>query len=483
MRLHFIGINGIGVSALARHYLSQNHQVTGSDLEPSEISRGLEKAGAKIFFGPNDKRVVNPNLKAKDRAKRPDLVIYSPAIQNQNAELKRAKQLKIKCQSYPQALGKLTKNYFTIAVCGTHGKGTTTAIISLILIKAGLDPTVIVGTKLKEFGDSNYRPGKSQYLVIEADEYKSSFLNYWPQIIVLTTIDRDHLDYFKNLSNIIKVFKKFIRHLPKKGYLVINKNDENTRKLISNFQLLLRPRAQDRGAISNQFSIINFQLSKSRDSKKLKKILKIPGEHILADALAALATARILKIPDKISFRALGEYRGAWRRFEITTAELRGTTRKIIIVSDYAHHPTEIEVTLKAVREKYPRKKISCVFQPHQYQRTYHLFKDFVRVLSQAPIDKLILIDIYSVAGRESPTIKKKVSSKKLALAISKIQNTKYKIQDIKTLYIPTLKETAPYLKKNLRSEEVLVVMGAGDIYQLPLLLTSPNLKGKMNNS
>jgi len=322
-------------------------------------------------------------------------------------------------------------------------------MISLILIKAGFDPTVIIGTKMKEFGDSNFKQGKSKYLVIEADEYADSFLNYWPKAIVITTIDKDHLDYFKNFANIIKAFGKFVKHLPNNGTLVINPNDQVP--------------------ISNEIPNPNFQTQKyslaQKEAKKLKKILKIPGEHILADALAALALARNLKIPDKTSFAALSEYKGAWRRFE--EKELKIKNWKLKIIQDYAHHPTEIKVTLEAVRQKYPKKQIWCVFQPHQYKRTFYLFKDFVRVLSKAPINKLILVDIYSVAGRESESIKKKVSSEKLAKAVSG------------TLCIKTLAKAAKYLKESLKGNEVLVIMGAGDVYNLASLLT---LKSKKEN-
>ncbi|MDP2930068.1 MAG: UDP-N-acetylmuramate--L-alanine ligase [bacterium] len=481
MKIHFIGIGGIGVSALAKYYLSRGDRVFGSDLASSEITQGLTKIGAKISTGPHKsshlKLCVEPGS-----TQLPELVIYSPAVIPDNPELKTAKKWGIKCLSYPEALGELTKKYFTIAVCGTHGKGTTTAMISLILIKAGFDPTVIIGTKLKEFGDSNYRRGKSKYLLIEADEYKASFLNYWPKAIVITIIDKDHLDYFKNLENIIKTFRKFIGHLPKNGILITNKDDENTKKLISNSQF----------PISNKIPNLNFQTREysltQKEAKILKRILKIPGDHIIADALAALTLARILKIPDKISFAALGQYHGAWRRFE--QKKLVIGDLELVIIQDYAHHPTEIKVTLDAVRQKYPNKRIWCIFQPHQYERTYYLFKDFTKVFAQAPIDKLILAPIYSVAGRESMAIKNKVSSQKLAAAIQQIHNTQYppssrsaglrrasKIstfggptvgwQNTKTIYIPSIQKISEYLKKNLKADDVLVVMGAGNIYQL----------------
>jgi len=493
MRIHFIGIGGIGVSALARYYLAQGDFVSGSDLARSEITEQLRKIGIKVFIGRH--KSTNLTCAKPGLTQIPDLVVYSPAVTPDNPELKTARKLqvmgyKLRVLSYPQALGELTKKYFTIAICGTHGKGTTTAMISLILIKAGFDPTVIIGTKLKEFGDSNFRPGKSKYLVLEADEYKESFLNYWPKIIVITTIDADHLDYFKNLNNILKAFSKFVRQLPKQGVLIINKGDENTQKLISdpNFQAQKTLKRGNDTFFTIVKNVVYYSLEDKTATTKLKRILKLPGEHILADALAALAVARTLKIPDKTSFKALSEYRGAWRRFETRTTELcgpkRGKTRRIKIISDYGHHPTEVKVTLEAVRQKYPKNRILCVFQPHQYQRTYYLFQDFVKVLAEAPVDKLILADIYSVAGRESQTIKAKVSSQKLAQAVIEsqisnlksqnhnlnlktFQNTNYKIQDTKTVYISKISKIASYLKKHLKNNDILVVMGAGDIYNL----------------
>ena len=215
-RVYFIGIGGIGVSTLAQYYLIKGHKVSGSDLVNSEITDALKKKGVKIFI----------SQKAKNLLKNVDLVIYSPAIQKDNPELKEAKKLKIKTLSYPQALGKLTKEYFTIAITGTHSKSTTTAMIGLLLNKAGLDPTVIVGTKVKEFKNNNCRVGKPvrqaqgkiQYLVIEACEHKESFLNYSPDIAVITNIEPDHLDYFKNFNNIKKAFIKFAKKLKKEVF-------------------------------------------------------------------------------------------------------------------------------------------------------------------------------------------------------------------------------------------------------------------------
>jgi len=434
MNIHFIGIGGIGVSALAQYYLSNGHKVSGSDLVSSEMTELLKNKGIKIIIGKH---------KIKNLSKNTNLVIYSPAVPEDNPELKIAQKNKIKCQSYPEALGDLTKKYFTIAISGTHGKSTTTAMTALTLIKAGLDPTVILGTKLKEFKNSNFRKGKSKYLIIEADEWKASFLNYFPQIIALTNIEREHLDYYKNIKHILKTYQEYINHLSKKGILIINGKDKNIKRLISN---------------SKHFSILDFRSLKSKDIKKLKTILNVPGEYNVLNASIALSIARILKVPDKVSYQALSIYKGAWRRFE--EYKLKVGDFKLKIISDYAHHPTEIKVTLKALREKFPQKEIWCVFQPHQYQRTFYLFKDFIKTFRQAinklKINKVIITDIYDVAGREKKGLKNKINSEKLIKEINSPS----------AIYLPKNK-IKKYLKKNAKGQEVIIIMGAGDIYKV----------------
>ncbi len=444
MKIHLIGIGGIGVSALAQYYLSKGHEVSGSDLVRSDLTKFLEQKGIKVFIG-NFAKNINKDL---------DLVVYSPAVKKDNPELKSAIKLqvagcKLHVLSYPEALGGLTKEYYTIAVAGAHGKSTATAMVGLILAKAGLDPTVIVGTKVKEFSakgrlasgeGTNFRSGKSKFLVIEACEYDSSFLHYSPKIIVITNIDKEHFDYFKNFTNVKKAFKYFIARLPANGFLVFNKDDKYPPEIS-------KPK----------FKAIGYSL-KQKEAMKLKKILKVPGMHNVSNALAALEVARILDIPDKVSFSALSEFKGTWRRFEMK----KGTAgnKKIIVVSDYGHHPNEISATLKAAKEKYPKKRIWCVFQPHQHQRTYYLFNDFVRILRQTQddyfIDKIIVTDIYDVAGRETKKINAGISSEKLVRKINKKN----------IIYLP-LRKAESFVKKNIESGDVLIIMGAGDIYLL----------------
>ena len=424
-KIHFIGIGGIGVSALAQYYLAKGHKVTGSDLAFSEIIEKLEEKNIKIFLGSHRIENISKNV---------DLVVYSPAVQNNNPEYKQAKAQRVKLLSYPQALGEIVKEYFTIAISGTHGKSTTCSMLSLVLIKAGLDPTVIIGTKLKEFGNTNFREGKSKYLIIEADEWKASFLNYYPKIIALTNIEREHLDYYRDLNHILKTYQEYINHLKGGDLLIVNKEDKNISKLKTN-------------------DPITYSL-KQKEVDRLRKIMKVPGDHNIYNALTVLTIARELGISDKIIFKALSEYKGSWRRFEERILEIGD--HKLKIIHDYGHHPTEIKATLAATREKFPDKKIWCIFQPHQYQRTHFLFNDFVKVFSSAPVDKLIIIDIYDVAGREKGDIKEKVSSKRL---IDKINRpwAMYLAED----------KVKKYLEDNLKGEEVVIIMGAGDVYKL----------------
>ncbi len=416
MKVHFIGIGGIGVSALAKYYLDKGDIVSGSDVTQSSITDDLIEKGAEVLIGEQKKENI------KDF----DLVIFSPAIKEENPELEEAKDKGIKTMSYPEALGELTKQYFTIAISGTHGKSTTTAMLGLILIKAGLDPTIIVGTKIKEFSNSNFRKGKSKYLVIEACEHEASFLNYYPKIIVITNVEEDHLDFYSNLENIEKAFNEFVSHLGNDGILI--KRDD----VKMNF------------ANSIIFSI------KDKEVEELRKIMKIPGDHNILNALAALKVARALKVNDEDSYNALGEYLGSWRRFEVTNLN------KFVLIDDYAHHPTEIMATIKGTLEKYNNKKIFCVFQPHQYQRTKLLFNEFVSVfkelLSKNMIEKLLLIDVYDVSGREGAGDETEYTSEKIA-------------QEIDNKRAKRIEKVA--LKNELEGAEVVIMMGAGDIYNL----------------
>lgn len=459
---------------MAGYYLSRNFGVSGSDLSASPTTDALKKQGAIIYIGKH---------KAENVKKGVDLIVHTAAATKNNSELKQAKKLKIKTQLYAEALGYLTKKMFTIAVSGMHGKSTTTAMLALVLEKAGLDPTVIVGTKLREWNNMNYRVGKSKYLVIEADEYNASFLNYWPKIIVLTNIEEEHLDFYKDLRHIMKTFKEYVGHLGKDGILVVNGQDANVVRIARS--------AKDK---------VVYYRSHYGSSTPLKGVellnLRVLGKHNISNAMAVLEVAKILKIPRRKAIKTLNNFQGTWRRMEY-----RGEINGARIYDDYGHHPTEIKATLEGAKELlnfpllqrgikgdladdkiHPNPssikhgigslqkeggRVHCIFQPHQYQRTYKLFEQFINAFDLA--DKTIILPIYSVAGREKESIKKKVSSEKLVKEIKRSYKSRIMNQEIE--YINSFARAKNYLEKNLRKGDVCVIMGAGDVYKLTEML------------
>ena len=411
-----MGIGGIGVSAIARMMLAEGKIVSGSDSSNSLITKELEKLGAKIFSGHS----------ADNVAENVDLVVYTPAVDFENPELKKGKKLKIPTLSYPEMLGLISKDKYTIAVSGAHGKTTTTAMIGKILMDAKYDPTIIVGSLLKD-QKSNFVAGKGNHLVVEACEYKKSFLNLNPKIIVITNIDNDHLDYYKKLENIKKAFGEFAAKLDGNGFLVCDPNDENLKDVIKK----TRANITDYAKTNNNFS------------------LKIPGQHNIKNAQAAMAVARILGIDDKKSLKSLNDFSGTWRRFEY-----KGETKNgIIVYDDYGHHPTEIKAMLKGAREFFGDKKIWCVFQPHLYSRTKLLLNDFGRSFSDA--DEIILADIYAARELKDESI----NSKMLAEEIIKNGG--------KAVYMESFDKIAEFLTENAKKGDVVITMGAGDIFKV----------------
>jgi len=480
-KVHFIGIGGIGTSALARWFLSCGYDVSGSDINLSEIISELKKQGVKVFIG----------HRPENLAKEIQLVIYSAAVPFNNPEFQKAKKLGIPIKSYAEALGDLSKKYKTFAVSGAHGKSTTTALLSLILIRNGFDPTVIIGTKLKEFnppaGGSNFRKGKSNYLILEADEYNHSFLNYSPFAAIILNIDKEHLDSYKNLADIKKTFLKFINNIQPNGILIVNKDDKNLFSLKDKIQKIVK---------NKNIELLWYGITNSSDRQNLlylRKTLKISGEsgnvnrdallgeHNVSNALAAYTLAKALKIKDRNIFSAIGSYRGAWRRMEYKGEfKIQSSKFKVKVYDDYAHHPTEIKATLAGIAQKSPKTGIICVFQPHQVKRLKALFKEFVGAFDAA--NALILLPIYQVAGRDPSTslraskVSQNVNSKQLAEAI-KNRVVKLKTQDsrLKTVVCLPHPEKLPSILEKIihvscfkfHASCIVVMMGAGDIYKM----------------
>ncbi len=399
-RVHFIGIGGIGISAVARLFLLQGKQVSGSDLsQSSPVLTELAKFGAKIFV----------SHRASQVPAEANLVIYSLAIPTTNSEFRRAAGRKIPLLSYPQALGLISEDKFTIAVAGTHGKTTTTAMLGAILRRAKLDPTVIVGSLMAR-GRTNLWVGKSQYLVVEACEYRESFLNLKPRILVVTNIDNDHLDYYKNLKAIRRAFGRLASRVRRVGKVITEK----------------------------KFGRIKLPIK-----------LAVFGEHNQRNAQAAIAAAKTLGVSERLARQTLAGFRGLWRRFESKGRTRRGAA----IYDDYAHHPTEICATLAAARERFPERRLVVVFQPHLYSRTKLLFNDFVVSFGQA--DEVLLLPIY--AAREKPD--STISSRRLALAVAEAGTP--------ARFFGSFRTAEKYLDRRLGRGDLLLTLGAGDVFAL----------------
>lgn len=425
--VHFIGIGGIGMSALARWFKAHGYIVQGSDLSKSTITTELALDGIRVIIGKH--RALNiPHDCSR--------VIYNQAIDAENLELLEAQRRHIPIASYPQCIGELTRLYKTIAIAGAHGKSTTTALIALILEKARFDPTVIIGTKLKEFGNKNFREGKGEYLVLEADEWKNSFGHYFPYAALITNIDREHLDYYKNLSAIKKAFLNFIQHVNPEGFVVLNK--ENA--------MLYTMRKKIKKA--TVWYTIN-----SKEKTAIKKILQLFGVHNLSNAIGAYTLCRALGVKKNIILKAIAVYKGSWRR-----SEYRGEYKSAKVFDDYAHHPTEIAATIAAFKEQLPDYKLIVVFQPHQRERLKLLFDDFTRAFDKT--DELILWEVYDVAGREEQ--KNPYNTARLADAIT----DRWGKSIIVVKKITALRMTLALLLAP-RSKNAILMMGAGNINEI----------------
>lgn len=447
-KVHLIGVGGIGVSAIARLLLSQGKNVSGSDLVKSEIAESLIKNGLIFYAG---HKISNIPVDA-------ELIVYSPAVLESNPERIKAKKLNILQLSYPEFLGLLSKDKFTITVSGTDGKSTTTALCGLIFAEAGIDPTVIVGSKVKKF-DENLRIGHSPYLILEGCEYRANMLNLSPQIIVLTNIVADHLDYYKNLNNIVKAFQRYALNLPEEGELILNADDKNCVLVGRSAKCKVATYGIDKKAelMARKITVKNtqqfFELVYNGEMLGIFS-LAVPGKFNIYNALAAVRLALAFEIPIEIIRKTLVDFGGIWRRFE----NVGQTKNGAIIISDYAHTPEAVSGTLKAAKEFYPTKKIIAVFQPHHRHRTKVLFDKFVKSFSSA--DVVILAEIYDVAGREKSQ-DKNISSMDLAKAMGR-EDKKKEIH-----FAENLGETAKLVQRISDKNCLILLMGAGDIYQV----------------
>ncbi len=447
--IHLIGIGGISMSAIAETLKNWNYTVTGSDLNPSVITDNLNKHGINTTIGHD---LENP-AKA-------DLIVYSAAISDEDPEIIIAKENNVPLVGRGEFVGCLTKLYKeTICVSGTHGKTTTTSMLSYCFVNAEKDPSIEVGAILDLIG-GNYRVGNSEYFILESCEYKGNFLKFFPHTEIILNIDNDHLDYYKTFDNVIKTFQDFAKILPEDGLLITNGDDKNCLDLkkFTNSKFItygienenVDYLAKNISYNSNGFA--KFDVYKNNEYL-ITIELSVAGTHNILNSLACICVCDYYGIQKEIIAESLKQFTGASRRLEF-----KGTLEKnISVFDDYAHHPTEIKATANAIKNK-TYNKSWVIFQPHTYSRTKLLLDDFAEAISN--FDNIILLDIY--AAREQNTYN--ISSKDLADAIKK--------QGKDVIYIPEFENVVSYIKENVKENDIIITLGAGTVTSLgPMIL------------
>ena len=442
-KIHFIGIGGSGMNGIAQVLLNQGFTVSGSDIKESQTVINLKHMGAKIFIGHDPKNVEGA-----------DVVVYSSAVKENNPELVKAKELGIPIIPRGEMLAELMRFKYGVAIAGSHGKTTTTSMIGSILGKTGYDPTVVIGGKLEAYG-SNAKLGTGDFIVTESDESDGSFLKLTPTIVSINNIDIEHLGFYKNLNHIKNAFIEFANKVPFYGAVAVNIDDENIRDILTKIE-----KKVIKFGLSEDADIRGYNL-KLEDGRYKFLVndfgeihLSIPGLHNVYNALSAIAIAYELGVPFCVIKETLETFKNANRRFEIKY------DKDITIIDDYAHHPTEIKATIKAAREMYPERRIIVVFQPHRYSRVFSLYSEFVHSFENA--DVVIITDIYP-AG-ELPI--DSVSGEKLAKDIRKSM-------DGHVYYASDINNVKNLIKNLLKNNDVLLIMGAGNITKLSDSLVS----------
>lgn len=443
IHIHFIGIGGISMSGLAEILLSEGFTVSGSDNVRSPLTEMLTEKGALIHYGQRRNNITDDI----------DLAVYTSAVHPDNPEFLAVQEKNIPSLTRAELLGQMMRQYKTaIAVSGTHGKTTTTAMISDILLQADTDPTLSIGGILKSIG-GNYRVGGPDYFVTEACEYTNSFLSFFPKIGVILNVQEDHLDFFKDLADIRDSFHAFAKLLPEDGCLIINGEIENYRELTEGIACPAVTFGMHEGYDYYPADISYDNTGKlsftchGPEGFLLPVSLGAPGDHNIANALPAIAIAHRLGLQNDTVCEALSCFRGTDRRFDYK-GEIGGVT----VIDDYAHHPTEITATLRTA-EHFPHKRLWCVFQPHTYSRTKSFLADFAQALSVA--EHIVLADIY--AARETDTLG--ISSLDLQREITALGGDCH--------YFPSFDEIENFLLENCTTGDLLITMGAGDVHKI----------------
>lgn len=408
------------MSGLARLFLNEGKEVSGSDIASSPNTKKLESEGAQIIY----------EQKAENIAPDVDFVVYTEAMNKNHPEMLAAKETGIKMVNYFEALGMVANEYYLIAVSGTHGKSTTTAMLVDIFEEAGLDPSAIVGS-LRSKTKSNYRRGKSKYMIAEACEYRRDFLYLEPNVLVITNIEHEHVDYYKDLNAVQEAFRELALKVPETGAVVCETANDAIKPVVKDIK----------AQVVDYRKFFNPTLN-----------LKLPGIHNRMNAAAAFAAAAFEGIERKVIDKALENYAGIWRRFEH-----KGEVSGAPVYDDYAHHPTEIKAAIAGARERYPDKKLTVIFQSHTYTRTHELFNDFVNALGKA--DRVFMLPIY--AAREEN--ESGVSSEQLVEALKK--------ENVDAGVFANFNDATVAVKESVGKDDVVIVMGAGDITKVADML------------
>ncbi|MBT8084342.1 MAG: UDP-N-acetylmuramate--L-alanine ligase [Woeseia sp.] len=458
-RVHFVGIGGSGMSGIAEVMLSLGYSVQGSDLRPNAAVKRLEKLGATVFIGHDREHVADA-----------DAVVVSSAVDDSNPEVAAARELLLPVVARAEMLAELMRFRYSIAVAGTHGKTTTTSLIASVLAEGGLDPTFVIGGRLKS-SDSNARLGQGDYLVAEADESDASFVHLQPMLAVVTNIDADHMSTYQgDMDRLRHGFIDFLHNLPFYGLAVMCGDDPGVRGVMAEVGRSIVTygvgedadiRAQN---IRYAESYTEFEVVTPGDGKPLAIKLHLPGLHNVQNALAAIAVARELGVDDDALVAALSEFEGIDRRFQ-NLGEVQTANGRVLLIDDYGHHPTEIAATVAAARAGWPERRIVLVFQPHRYTRTRDLLDDFASVLSD--VDVLVLLEVYAageepIAGADGRAVARAVRTR----------------GGVEPVFVESFDEAVAVLGGLLEDQDLVLTMGAGDVGSfsgtLPGLLCAP---------
>ncbi len=443
-RIHFIGIGGVSMSGLCEILLSEGgYTITGSDNSQSDIIKKLQDKGVIVYIGQNEKNITEDI----------ELVVFTAAIKEDNPEYKKAKELNLNMLERSEFLGRLMKAYkYPLCVAGTHGKTTTSSMLSEVFLQTDKNPTISIGGILKSI-ESNYKVGDKEYLVLETCEYCDSFLKFNPHSAIILNIDEDHLDYFKDISQIYQSFRNFAKLVKEDAVLVINADIENYEDIIKDLKCNILTYGENKNSLWKAKNIAfdknNFATYDAYYKEELFCTIKlnVPGLHNVYNSLAVCALANFYNIGKEYIQKGLNNFTGAKRRFQY-----KGDYKGLKIIDDYAHHPTEIKATLKTAKAQ-DANNIWCAFQPHTYTRTKALLKDFAKALLDA--DKIIITDIYSAREKDNGQIHAK----------DLVEQIKLLGKD--AIYMESFDKAKEYIEENYQNNDMLITMGAGDIYIL----------------